>query len=575
MTRFERVVAILDQAIGGPTINIGAHGPFWRNLTRAQFVAMKVFGRQLITKGDGSTSILIKALKGEVPFGSDLRNPPAGATIPRMPDGFPAVADNDIEFIQKWIDDGCPEDSFVPTRVATRRNLDSSIAGGPKPTLAWHPTNAPKASSRYDDVWFLDPQHGWAVNSNGQILYTPDGGVSWHEQLHEPSVYMRCVAFASPNRGWVGTITEGKILYSSHDGGSQWSLVTNLPANAPVAVCGIWVVNESVVYVAGSNHPEQPVRMMRTIDGGKSWTAWDMRTWADNLIDVYFTSPERGWVVGGRTDDRVNPGKPKLRPVVLYTEDGGRTWFDRVNSIRDQFPLGEWGWKIYFLNERVGFISLQNYDSGAILVTSDGGLTWARRPINDSQMNANLEGIGFIDEKTGWVGGWGDRPKVKRTSSATSDGGLTWRDANEIGRTINRFRFLGDPLNVGYAAGETVYKYAPSTVVAGTDAEQFTPQDGPRLFDSVLPLTGTCRTVVSILIPADVGRFTLRIFDTDGPLVRVLVDEMRPEPGRRTLTWDRTDHSGNLLAPRSYIWRATVDGISESRHVLISDDTAT
>jgi len=77
---------------------------------------------------------------------------------------------------------------------------------------------------------------------------------------------------------------------------------------------------------------------------------------------------------------------------------------DRVQSIRDQFPLGEWGWKIHFLNDQVGFISLQNYDSGAILATADGGLTWVRHPINDPQMNANLEGIGFIDEKNrmGW-----------------------------------------------------------------------------------------------------------------------------------------------------------------------------
>jgi len=569
MTRFTRVVAILDQSIGGPTVNIGAHGPFWRNLTRDQFVVQKVFGHQLIAVGNGSGSFLIKALKGEVPFGSDLPNAPSGATIPRMPDGFPPVADSDITFIQKWIDDGCPEDSAL-TPIAMGSKLAGVTGNVNEVTFAWRPTNAPKASSRYDDIWLIDPQRGWAVNSNGQILNTTDGGAFWQEQFHDPTVYMRCVAFASADKGWVGTITEGKILYETHNGGSLWTLVTNLPPDAPVAVCGMWIVNELVVFAAGSNHPEQPVRMMRTIDGGKSWTAWDMRKWADNLIDVFFTSPERGWVVGGRTDDRVNPGKPKLRPVVLFTEDGGRTWVDRVQSIRDQFPLGEWGWKIHFLNDQVGFISLQNYDSGAILATADGGLTWVRHPINDPQMNANLEGIGFIDEKTGWVGGWGDRPKMKRTSSATSDGGLTWRDANEIGRTINRFRFLGDPLAVGYAAGETVYKYAPAPIVSATDALP-SAQAGPHLFDSVLPLSDAGSAVVPVSIPTGAARFALRIFDPDGPLVRILVDEMKPRPGRRTLTWDRRDQAGNLLAPRSHIWRATVDGVSESRLVLISD----
>jgi len=120
MTRFERVVSILDQSIGGPTANIGAHGPFWRNLTRDQFIAKRVFGRQLVAVGNGSGSNLVKAIKGEAPFGADLPNPPPSATIPRMPVGFPPIADPDIAFIQKWIDDGGPEDPFVPARPETR-----------------------------------------------------------------------------------------------------------------------------------------------------------------------------------------------------------------------------------------------------------------------------------------------------------------------------------------------------------------------------------------------------------------------------------------------------------------------
>jgi hypothetical protein len=95
--------------------------------------------------------------------------------------------------------------------------------------------------------------------------------------------------------------------------------------------------------------------------------------------------------------------RPILRPVVLYTEDGGNSWVDRLEAIRDQFPLGEWGWKIQFLDSKIGLISLQNYDDGAIITTSDSGMTWTRRPINDAQMNKNLEGIGFVNASHGWV----------------------------------------------------------------------------------------------------------------------------------------------------------------------------
>ena len=108
MTPFEKVQLILDQSIGGPAVNIGAHHAFWRGLTRDQFVIKPVFGLPLISLGHGADSNLIKALKGQAPFGSDLNPPTPGANKRRMPAGLPPVADPDIAFIEQWINDGCP-----------------------------------------------------------------------------------------------------------------------------------------------------------------------------------------------------------------------------------------------------------------------------------------------------------------------------------------------------------------------------------------------------------------------------------------------------------------------------------
>jgi photosystem II stability/assembly factor-like uncharacterized protein len=231
----------------------------------------------------------------------------------QMPTGLPPVSEVDIAFIQTWIDDGCPEDPFTP---------DTSH-------LRWRPTNAP-LSSRTDDVWFIDPQVGWAVNSNGQIVYTTDGFDSWIEQLNDPEVYFRCVGFASATHGWAGTLTAGKTLFETRDGGQTWTPVANLPPLAPPAICGLSVVDEAVVFASSTNFPNRPPRMMKTLDGGLTWAAWDMRPWADILIDTCFTSPERGWVVGGKTDQPVLPTRNNIKPVVLFTEDGGETWVNRV-----------------------------------------------------------------------------------------------------------------------------------------------------------------------------------------------------------------------------------------------------
>jgi len=112
--RFEEVCAILDGAIGGPTADIGVHGPFWRGLTREQLVTKRVVGRPLLVSGDGAASNLVRALKGEAPFGADLDEPPVGAMLSRMPAGMPPVPAESIAFIERWIDDGCPDDESPP-----------------------------------------------------------------------------------------------------------------------------------------------------------------------------------------------------------------------------------------------------------------------------------------------------------------------------------------------------------------------------------------------------------------------------------------------------------------------------
>jgi photosystem II stability/assembly factor-like uncharacterized protein len=557
---FERVTQILDTAIGGPGAGIGAHGAFWRGLTRDQFVAKRVFGKDLVVIGQGAASNLVKALKGEPPFNQNPPDPPPGAQFPRMPAGLDPVPAEDIAVIERWIDDGCPEDSPPPT---------------------WRPTSAEPAASRYDDVWFQTPQLGWAVNSNGQILRTTDGGATWEEQFHDESLYLRCIGFASDTRGWMGTLQPGSQLFETHDGGASWGLVNDLPPLAPARVCGLSVVNESVAYASGTNYPfpaatPHPARMMKTVDGGATWTAWDMTAHAALLVDTYFTSPERGWVVGGRVVP-VDPGQRRcptpanrsnIKPVVLFTEDGGQTWVDRVADLQDELPFGEWGWKIFFLNDQIGFVSLENFCEGAVLKTTDGGLTWRRHPVDDPQGNANLEGVGFVDTDRGWVGGWGSADFATGFSSATTDGAGNWADANEIGLFINRFRFFHDPATVGYAAGRTVYKYSAEPL---PEAVGIVSEPPTRLLDSNEPTASGRPVRISVTIPTDASRLAVTVWERFGDRVRRLADETGPTAGVRTVEWDVTNDVGEPLDPGSFIVRVTVDGHSESRTVQVGD----
>lgn len=433
--------------------------------------------------------------------------------------------------------------------------------------MQWRPVRpSTPGAARTDDIWFIDPLTGWAVNGNGNILFTDDGGKTWpppSPEAHKKGVYLRCVGFANRLKGWVGTTTLAERLYQTTDGGQTWPAVQNLPALCPAKICGLSVVNESVVYASGSNEPRDLPRMIKTVDGGNTWTGWDMTAHATLLVDTFFTSPERGWVVGGKGDVPNPTTRRRVKPVILFTEDGGKTWVNRIANLQDQLPMGEWGWKIQFLNDMVGFVSLENFRAGAIMKTVDGGLTWERKPINDQQRNANLEGIGFIDEDHGWVGGWGTEDFTGGFSSETSDGGSNWRNANQIGRFINRFRFFGNPVHTGYASGETIYKYSSEPVEPGPEGLL----ESGGILETSEPQTFTGSADIVYTVPEGAQKLDINIWDRFGGDVRKLLAEEKPVEGTHSVYWDFTDDEGEDLPEGIYIYRVTVDDVSESRMI--------
>jgi photosystem II stability/assembly factor-like uncharacterized protein len=425
----------------------------------------------------------------------------------------------------------------------------------------WIRTNAPIDSNRTDDIWFLDEDVGWAVNTAGEIVKTEDGFDSYVRQAHFKDNYLRCIAFANSKTGWVGTM-DGPIgldrLFCTRDGGASWNPVTNLPNGAPGRICGLSVVDENTVYAAGTNEPAEPSAVVRTLDGGETWTVFDLRQAAAILVDVHFKNPKEGWVVGG-TDVVMHPGRPPERddtvPVVLHTTDGGTTW--RAAPIRGLSPRGEWGWKIQALDDTRMFVALQSFTDGAILISEDAGKTWRRTRINDRQRNSDLQGIGFLDRNRGWVGGWG-------YTSGTTDGGSNWDDANEVGRRLNRFRFIGKPLRIGFASGDTIYKFTNRPPARAAEAAPT--QTRARM------LEGHAFVDIPVEVPTGTEQLQLDVWNRFGRHLRRLADEARPSTGSRSIRWDFTDAGGRDAPDGPYIVRVTADDKSVS-HLVFQNET--
>ncbi|MCW3072907.1 MAG: hypothetical protein JWO44_2797 [Bacteroidetes bacterium] len=314
----------------------------------------------------------------------------------------------------------------------------------------WSSTPSPVAAYRHDDVFFLNPDLGWAVNysngNDGYVIRTTNGGASWQKQVDSSGAKFRDISFLDSLTGFIGTLQTGYnpgdtiIMYKTTDGGTTWSGVPGLPGPRPGGICGMFAVNDTTLYACGRYYG--PAGFYKTTDKGTTWSYKSFSGLAGGIVDLHFFNKDTGIAVGGTSASYLT-GKGRI----LGTTDGGLTW----NIVHTSAHTKELCWKISFPSRNIGYISMESFRGSGpqyFLKTTDGGLTWTDMPFIPGG-TYDAEGIGFMNDSTGWIGG--DPFNYK-----TTDGGLTW-SLDNFGTLINRFRFFGDTL--GYAAGKVIYKY--------------------------------------------------------------------------------------------------------------------
>lgn len=349
--------------------------------------------------------------------------------------------------------------------------------------------NAPK-SYRCDDMFFLTPTLGWAINPDytnptGRIMRTTDGGATW--LLQDTShLYLRSIGFADSLTGWLGSLYVGAgedtlVFRETTDGGFTWHRAKLLDS-IPKGICGISIVTDSVVYAYGRFFG--PAEYVKTTDKGATWTYVKLDSLALGLVDGFFYNKDTGFI-GGQGLDR--------KAIILGTTDGGESWQVRYHATRaDQDII----WKFSFPGGNTGYASVQYYDDSAtynsyFLKTTDRGNTWIEKSF---VRNYFEQGIGFINDQVGWIGGDGIKPNYK-----TTDGGVTWlpdymfgvltppyheySSGYRPGFSVNRFRKMGDSLM--YVTGNTIYKLDLRTPL-GVPDYQMAGGAYPQLPQSVL-----------------------------------------------------------------------------------------
>jgi photosystem II stability/assembly factor-like uncharacterized protein len=305
---------------------------------------------------------------------------------------------------------------------------------------------APKINGKQDDLYFVTVDLGYAVNGNGEIHKTEDGGDTWELVFEQPGTYFRAVMFLDADRGFAGNIgtdyypgvSDETPLYRTTDGGRSWTPVA-IDGPTVKGICNLTKTDDQHLVAVG--RVGGPSFIALSSDGGESWTSRDLDSELGMLIDAYFPTPEEGFIVGASS-------LSSPRTIVLHTTDAGASW-EPVFTSTDGPELA---WKISFPTPDTGYVSVLAVQGtpSSFLKTTDGGATWAKLPLIDGPYEA--KGIGFINERIGWVGGEAPGEPAYRTR----DGGETWEPDTTLGAYVNRFRFV-DPWT-GYAIGAAVHK---------------------------------------------------------------------------------------------------------------------
>lgn len=172
-----------------------------------------------------------------------------------------------------------------------------------------------------------------------------------------------------------------------------------------------------------------------TNDGGKNWTKFALNS-TEDINEIYFRNEDNGYLVAGKK--------------MFITRDAGRSWQEtRIYKTTDFKTYTPEFLSIRFADKKRGFVIgslLNNKDEvvdSLLMRTEDGGDTW-RRVLVPSKLE--LFHLDFDGNSRGWI--VGDKGLIL----ASIDGGVSWRtQTSGVTRALFNVDFRDD--SEGYAVG--------------------------------------------------------------------------------------------------------------------------
>ncbi|HVZ41006.1 MAG TPA: choice-of-anchor D domain-containing protein [Candidatus Kapabacteria bacterium] len=301
----------------------------------------------------------------------------------------------------------------------------------------------------FNEVFFVDNNHGWLTQHLGIVVRTTDGGNTWQSANLPGSTgsFNRDICFLNTQTGYVSG-DDG--IWRTADGGVTWTNVTP-PGVAVTGNSSNWFIDPTHgVYGFGPCNGDT-VRFFSTSDGGATWTQVFYAQQTDVAVGGICYTNGAYYAAGG-------VGK------LWKSTDNGLNWTLSSTGSggfhEDAISIG-------------GTVHLASVDgsvcgvsgSGKTVRSSDGGNTWQMVAFP----NVLIWGITMYSPTEGWSCGDGGHAYY------TSDGGATWTEKSCGMSRIDRVDDIHfTDATHGWACGDAIYKYvgdgysvAPDTIDFG------------------------------------------------------------------------------------------------------------
>ncbi|NOS85978.1 MAG: T9SS type A sorting domain-containing protein, partial [Ignavibacteria bacterium] len=428
--------------------------------------------------------------------------------------------------------------AFFDQNTGIAAGYDGKMIRTTNKGMNWSEVNPQNYRMRSNSVHFENSQNGILACEYGKMFKTSNGGLNW-DSLSIPTTESILNGYNFGSRIYLIGFSS---FYRSIDNGSTWQ---NYPLGRNVYCSEFIDQDNGFIFGNITGQYWSFNTFFRTSNGGLSWDSVSIQ---DFPYAMKFINPQTGFISGGNTG---------YNTFLSKTTNSGINW--TKHNVSGIYKKAK---SISFINENTGWIGC---DENVLIKTTNGGVNFQILDFGRPQSWTTPK-VFFRDEYNGWAAV--NNPSGQLLN--TTNGGLNWHIQFDCGTAgISSFHFIDN--NTGWCGGYGfVLKttnggnyITPVSVTGEMIPEKYSiSQNYPNPFNPV--------TNIKFGIPKS-GLVKITIFDLLGREVTNLVNEQM-QPGSYTVNWDASNHPSGVYFYKLEVRQAgssTGDFVESKKMVLV------